>query len=270
MKMEKENNDFTAEEKAIRKNNRKALLSVGLALVITASFFLGFFVYGATEPASGRKISEIVRIIDGASVYADGKNADELAELFRKIVLADDAYAKYYTAEEYRKMLAEDAGNYSGVGIAIDENGVIKYVYRNSPAHRGGIKAGDKLTEGIFVGEEEYKVFTDALNEYNADKEDKDKKIIQQIYTEFFSGYNVGETVRFKVDRTGEEKEFSIVKEDYVVSYVEYADNEKSYYFSTEEDGFRGRESDENFIEGLSADTAYIKLYEFQGGAAAQ
>lgn len=267
------NKDYgvTHADKERRKNNRKAVISLIAALIILLTFFLGYFVRGITEPAEGQKINEIIKIINAASIYADDKNADELAELVRKVILSEDAYAKYYTPEEYRRVLAEDRGNYEGVGVAFSAatNDRISKVYLNSPAHKAGVKAGDQLVAGIYKGDEEYTVFSDLLESENQGKSDKEKKTILQIFMEFFSAFDIGDEISFKVKRNGVETEFTLEKSNYVVSYVEYSDSEKAYCFSTEEDGFKGREKDGGQPE-LSEDTAYIKLHEFQGDAANQ
>ena len=60
-----------------------------------------------------------------------------------------DPYAQYMTAEEYDAMLADDAGDYKGLGISVaepDENGsVISEVYDGSPAAQAGLIAGDLI-----------------------------------------------------------------------------------------------------------------------------
>ena len=230
-------------------------------LIIT--FFLGYLVRGYSEPAYAQKINEIIKLINSMSVYSSEGSADALAKQLLKEILKDDKYAYYYTAEEYKKVVAEEGGNYSGLGVSFAADGTIAKVYLNSPAYNNGqgLKEGDEFSAGIYKGESEYTVFADKLT---AGKSKLD------VYAEFLSDFDFGEDINLKVSRGDETLEFTFAKENYVVSYVEYSDNEKYYYFSTGDDGFRGRESEDRFISGLSADTAYIKLYEFEGGAAVQ
>ena len=130
-------------------------------------FMLGFVVRGATEHDYARKINEIIKLIDNTSVYYDDKTADEVANRFVKTLLNDDKYAAYYSPEEYSRILAEDKGNYSGIGLGFikndvgDYDGTIGRVYLNSPAHKCGIQAGDKLVAGVFKGQSDYKYFVD-------------------------------------------------------------------------------------------------------------
>lgn len=270
MKEMKEN--LSAAENKRRAVNRNALLSVLFATILIIAFFLGYFVRGYSEPAYARKISEIIKLINSMSVYPSEQSADDLARKLLKDVLKDDKYAYYYTAEEYKKILEEDKGNYSGIGAAFSQDGKIAKVYLNSPAYNNGegLKLGDKLLAGKYKGDEEYTDFQEKLNTENFAVHDYAKKTILDVYTEFFSEFELNEVFKVKVERDGEPLEFELSKQNYVVSYVEYFDDEKYYYFSTDEDGFSGRQSDEKFISGLSGDTAYIKLYEFEGGAAVQ
>ena len=289
-----EQNDYAVNaETERRKTNRNAIISVLLAAVIVLMFFLGYYVRGISEPESSQKINEIINIIDNASIYGSDKTADELAKsLVEQLRKNGDNYAKYYTPEEYKRVLEEDKGLYSGIGIAFDLSGAIAKVYLNSSAYKAGIKTGDRLIAGVYkedvnVDETEKKFtnFAEKVIEENAETEDsgdKDKKpekSIFDIYSEFFAEFNAEEEFAVKIRRIEDDKEteqeLTLKKSNYIVSYVEYKDNEKYYYFSTEGDGFKGREDDytefpDKKIDTLSSDTAYIKLYAFEGGAAEQ
>ena len=255
-----------------RKNNRKAITAVIAALAFLLTFLLGYFVNFLTQNPVVQKTADIYSIIQGTSIYAEDNDADEIAKKFvYTVVGGEDKYAKYYSPAEYKRITAEDSGNYSGVGIAFfkDDSEIIAKVYPNSSAYKAGVCAGDKLVAGVFRGENAFTLFTDALAQENEGKPDGEKKTLSDIVTAFFAGFSLGEEVNIRIDRGGEQMEFSLTKCEYVVSYVEYFDNEKAYYFSTEPDGFRGREKDGGKTE-LSEDTSYIKLHEFHGGAAKQ
>lgn len=270
------NGAFNSERKRV---NRNALISVLLAAVIIVTFFAGYFVRGTVELTANQKINEIIKIIDNSSIYAEGKTADELVADLVKEILKEDKYARYYTAEEYEKLILEDAGQYAGVGVGMSESTsgevTIVSVYMNSPAYKSDVREGDVLIAGIFKGNTEYKTFEEYLTEYNDDVSDeKDKKDIAWVVNKFFSDYGIGEEIKFKVLRgdPATETEFALTKANYTVSYVEYKDNEKYFYFSTEEDGFKGRESSDidKALPELSADTAYIRLCAFEGDATNQ
>ena len=275
--MKKQTDNNSAWNKERKKTNRNALFALILAAIIGLTFFIGYFVRGLTEPV----LSEIWKIINETSVYTGDMTEDEIADLFVKTTLKEDKYAKYYSAEEYAKILEEDKGRYSGVGIGLIGNadGTAVYVakvYLNSPAYKKGVKTGDRLVAGKFKGDTEYTDFAEKANAMNADKDEKDKITVLSVVNDFFSGFNSGDEMQLKFKRGSiEPEEKTLKKEDYTVSYVEYKDNEKYYYFSTEDGDFKGREDDysqfsDEKIATLSEDTGYIKLYEFEGGAAEQ
>lgn len=62
-----------------------------------------------------------------------------------------DAYAQYYTKEEYDDLLTSQSGEYRGIGIVVtvpDETGAqITHVYDNSPMAEAGAQAGDYILE---------------------------------------------------------------------------------------------------------------------------
>ena len=251
-----------------KKTNRTALFSIALAVIMILTFFAGYFVRGTVEPAESQEMSALMRII--TERWMSQKNTEELSADFINLVIKPyDAYATYYTPQEYKKLVEEDKGRYSGVGIALRENSEgyvqVAKVYLNSPAYKNGVETGDVLVAGIKKGETEYTVFQDEISE---------GKTALSVVNDLFAGYSIGDTILLKFQSgSAEPKEITLEKEDYIVSYVEYMDNEKYYYFSsTKEDGFHGRESTDigKILPTLNDDTAYIKLYEFEGDAAKQ
>lgn len=268
-----EKETLSATENTRRKINRNALLSILCATVLIITFFLGYFVRGYSEPAYAQKINEIIKLINSMSVYSSDKDADTLAKYLLKELLKDDKYAYYYTAEEYKRMIAEDGGNYLGLGVGFSSDGQIVRVYLNSPAYNNGqgLKEGDKLFAGTYKGDENYTVFDQKLAEENAGKADNDKKSILDVYAEFLSEFDFGEDIKLQVLRDSETLEFTFAKAQYTVSYVEYKDSEKNFYYFSGENGIESKTpAGESGISGLSPDTAYIKLHAFEGGAAMQ
>lgn len=253
-----------APEKTSRKPNRNAVYALIFAAVIIFTFLLGFIVRGAAEQDYSRKVSEIIKLIDDTSVYYDEKTADEIASRLVKSLLDNDKYAAYYSPEEYKKILAEDSGNYSGIGVGFAKgeddtyDGTIGKVFLNSPAHKKGVKKGDKLIAGKFKGQSEYAYFQTLISE---------TKTVLQVISEFFTEFDSGEEINIKVLRGDEEIAISVEKAEYAVSYVEYKDDVTSCYFSADNGKivYTGEA-----LNGLSPDTAYIKLHEFEGGAATQ
>lgn len=288
MKEQKDKNAaWNTERKRI---NRTALVSVVLAAIMIITFFAGYFVRGMVEPTTAQEMAAIMRLLKENSIYVSEQSAEEpspqvlqidelSAQFVQKVIAPYDPYATYYSPQEYKQVLEEDKGRYSGVGIGISEDKDTKQVkvarvYLNSPAYKAGVKSGDVLVGGIKKGETDYTYFNTAVLEFNQDKPESEQITVLKAVNEFFSGFEIGDEITLKILREETEIEFTLKKQDYIVSYVEYKDNEKYYYFSTESDGFKGRSRDLDAAEKLSMpiseDTAYIKLYEFEGDAAEQ
>ena len=61
-----------------------------------------------------------------------------------------DPYAEYYTKEEYKQLMEEDSGEYEGIGISVVKDTDTGYaeivsVFKDQPAYKAGIKAGDLI-----------------------------------------------------------------------------------------------------------------------------
>lgn len=260
---------INAEEADRRKTNRFTFIAVTLSALFLLTFLLGFFVRGWIYSEVGRKSNEITDLIEEASYYMDMLTSDDIAEMFvEKLRKQGDKYARYYNPADYKKMLAESAGNYSGIGLQLDVDGEIYKVYNNSSAYRNGVLKGDVILGGIFAGENEYVDFALRTEEKKTEVPDA---TLSDTIAEFFGGFKDGDEINVKLLRDETEISVSLKKEDYVVSYVEYFDNGGALYFATDIDGeFKEFRTEEIKKEELPDDTAYIKLYEFEGGAAEQ
>ncbi len=275
-----------------KKINRTALLAVALAAIMITTFFAGYFVRGTVEPTTAQEMTAIMRLLKENSIYVSEQSAEELlpqvlkmdelsAQFVQKVIAPYDPYAAYYSPQDYKQLLEEDRGRYSGVGIGLTfdkDTGSVKIakVYLNSSAYENGVKESDILVAGIKKGETEYTYFNTAVLEFNHDKPENERITTLKLVNEFFASFDIGDEINLKVLRNEIKIDFTLKKQNYVVSYVEYRDNGTYYYFSTEEDEFKGREpksAEEKTAESipyLDADTAYIKLYEFEGDAAGQ
>ena len=293
---DRENLDLISDQER-RKTNRNGIIALLLSAVIIMMFFLGYYVRGITEPVSGQKINEIMQLIKDKSVWAGDMSADELAEMLVKNLLSDDKYAKYYSPEEYKRMLEQDNGTYKGIGVALDKSANVVQVNMNSPAYRAGIKVGDAFVAGVYKkdvaaeGDKKFTVFSEKLLEEqkesakNSDEVKKDKvddKTIADVCGEFFAEFDFGEEFDVKIRRDETEIPFKLKKDNYTAAYVEYYDSDNYMYFSTEKEivqekgepvekeifGARIKEGDGN--AEISEDTAHIKLHAFEGTAANQ
>ena len=282
---DRENLDLISDQER-RKTNRNGIIALLLTAVIIMMFFLGYYVRGITEPVSGQKINEIMQLIKDKSVWAGDMSEDELAEMLVKNLLSDDKYAKYYSPEEYKRMLEQDNGTYKGIGVALDKSANVVQVNMNSPAYRAGIKVGDAFVAGVYKkdvaaeGDKKFTVFSEKLQELKTDN--SYEKTIADVCGEFFAEFDFGEEFDIKIRRDETDIPFKLKKDNYTAAYVEYYDSDNYMYFSTEKEivqengepvekeifGARIKEGDGN-IE-LSDDTAYIKLHAFEGTAANQ
>lgn len=248
-----------------RKKRNKALVALVLAFCFFAVFFAGFFT-GSCGSASSRKAKEIIRLIDKYAVAVDGDaDKDEIARAIVNSVLADDAYAKYYSKQEYEKELSQDKGIYAGLGVSflVNSDGAaigdcVYSVQKNSPAYHAGIKAGDKITSAQVLPDGEKATFSGNAG-----------------LLEFLSEAPEFTDILFTVTRDGEfkDKEFKLQKEYYTTSYVDYYDDKDKVYFYAESGSVAtGRTQlkvEENGgISQLPSDTALIVFTGFEGNAA--
>lgn len=164
--------------------------------------------------------------------------------------LALDEFCAHYTEEEYAAILAEGEGRNTGYGLSLLGSEARARVYRtvyNSPAERAGLESGmyifacgtdgQPLREG---GREEILAFLRA----------NDSCVLSVGYREDGSD---ARTVAFS-------------RADYLASYCMYADSEGTFRFRGESELVLERVG-----EGMSflpADTAYLRLTEFDGNAA--
>ena len=99
-------------------------------------------------------LQDLAKTIKSEYFYYDEKKLDsgKLVDgaMRGMITKLDDPYAQYFTEDEYSKLLADNAGEYVGIGISVqtpDENGArILSVYEGGPAEKAGMQAGDVIT----------------------------------------------------------------------------------------------------------------------------
>ncbi len=86
-----------------------------------------------------------------------------------------DQYSEYYTKDEYKSMLEDNAGKYVGIGALVsknEKNGIISIqrVFKSSPAEKAGLKRGDiivKVNGKDVTGEDLSKVVLKIKGEEN-------------------------------------------------------------------------------------------------------
>lgn len=96
------------------------------------------------------KLEEIEELVD--RYYLDDVDAEQVENYLYKgaIVGLGDAYAAYYTKEEYQSMKDSTNGSYCGIGVQVTQNmstGIITVakIFEGSPAEEAGMLPGDVL-----------------------------------------------------------------------------------------------------------------------------
>lgn len=97
-------------------------------------------------------LAEMADTIEKHFYYYDAEAGEQAlidASLRGMVASLGDVYAEYYTKEEYDALLADQSGEYVGIGILIAEPDAagarIDRVYPDSPMERAGALAGDYI-----------------------------------------------------------------------------------------------------------------------------
>lgn len=100
------------------------------------------------------KYNNILAQINKSFLNEEDIDADKIADgMYQGIIDSlGDKYADYYTAEEYSAYVEQYQGQYGGIGAYVAKNSetgdiVIVNPFKDAPAQRAGIKAGDILIE---------------------------------------------------------------------------------------------------------------------------
>ena len=135
---------------------------IGLAAALAGMVIYGLFTYKRImDVQSGNasyeydsyeeKIDTILKYLDA---YYDGEVDEQMIEdSIADGILSGigDKYAKYYSKEEFDRMMEDSSGEYSGVGISVvmDDDGqiVVYKVFPGTPAEEAGVHATDIIVE---------------------------------------------------------------------------------------------------------------------------
>ena len=168
-----------------------------------------------------------------------------------------DSYSQYMTADEYAADASEGAGNRSGVGLMFytqaadgSEQMFVTRVCGNSPAEEAGLKEGDYV---VGFGKTQETV--------------QDSKSFEAL-SAFLATVETGETFYLKVQRGEATQLVAVYKDDYVENYVFYRTATTAYRFTGDNASVLSEGGEP--LAALPADTAYIRLLQFNGGAAEQ
>ena len=243
------------------KGSNKRILFIILGIVfLCLSFSAGFITSCFISGKKSSVASKLLYIMDKVGCIYDPVTG-ELREITEEDV-ADalvngllDEYSSYYTEEEYKNIMQNDSGNYSGFGVAFYNVDDTKFdiVIGNSPLDRAGARSGDHFVSGSIDGGEKVQLnnVTELLRLFASCSENS------VVTLDCLRG-----SVPFSVE---------IKKEKFIASYVSYYDNEKSYRFLSDDGSFpQGVEGQNDLLNITDTTVAYIKLDSFEGDAAWQ
>ena len=154
------------------------------------------------------RAEEILSIVQREYYREVDAEALETAAIDGMLAALGDPYTFYYTDEAYAAMNEETTGQYVGVGMLVGEaeGGDLRVlrVFRDSPAEKAGIEAGDALLaiDGARVGGETPMSLSEASALLKGE----------------------GETpVEVEVERGGEVLSFTLERGEVSINYVEYS-----------------------------------------------
>lgn len=133
-------------------------LVLGIALTVVVTVAAGrvrIFTQTGTAPTDERtqqKIRLIEDLID--KNYLEDVDEASMTDSMLKGLLQGigDDYADYYSKDEYKEILSSTQGDYRGIGIIMQQSEetneiLVVGVYKDTPADKAGIKAGDMLIQ---------------------------------------------------------------------------------------------------------------------------
>lgn len=206
-----------------RKSDRKflkgavtgaAVVLIAVVCVLGGGKLIRYFITGGSY-ASGSvsekdvndKLDLINALIDRYYLYEDEVDADALVEgIYSGYASAlGDPYTEYYDKEEAQALLENTNGEFSGIGATLtqasgDTGVTIVNVYKDSPADKAGLKAGDIL--------------------YQVDGHEVAGEDLETVVS-WVKG-ETGTEVTLKVRRDGEELTVTAVRDTIEVQTVEY------------------------------------------------
>ena len=128
-------------------NKKKVLIPTLVAglLFIAVSFQNDFF-------ALAKQIEIFTNLYKTVNQnYVDETNPGNLMDVAIKSMLAElDPYTVYFDEQDVLKFKINNTGEYTGIGAMItrkDDKIILKEVYQNMPADKGGFRAGDIITQ---------------------------------------------------------------------------------------------------------------------------
>lgn len=167
----------------MKKNKSRFLLGFVLGMlamvVVVGSIGAGLYYAGKNRAdytiseKTSQKVDYLAKLIDAK--FLNQVNQSDLEDGIYKGLLEglNDPYSVYYTADEYKKMMEQTSGTYSGIGALVSQNaetGIITIIkaFDDAPAAKAGVKNGDiiyKVEDKEVTGVDINKVVSDMKGE---------------------------------------------------------------------------------------------------------
>ena len=235
-----------------RKKCVRAIVAVILALIVAAAgFTAGWLGSRYSVDPRLRELEWLLNKLEEEHYqYVDMDAVYE--ELYDAAM--PDIFSRYYTPEEYARILAESEGHNEGVGITLLTDGTsvrIWAVVENSPAQEAGLQKGMYV---LGYGTPDGDVLTGTGSAITAFMQAQEGDFV--LYASFDPDAAADASTAY-----------TLALSAYEAAYVVYRDSETSYAFRGETASLT--ETHEP-LAGLDAATAYLRLDSFDGNCAAE
>lgn len=187
----------------------KAGIAIVVAFVIALAGFVGGAVFertqspsfstsaGATteDSALPNLISQVQAIIENDALEPSSDASMTSGALKGLLSSLDDPYAEYYDPDAFAEFRMESKGEFFGVGMTLgseDGTPVVVTVFKNTPAERAGLKAGDVIVSIDGVKKKPW-VLDDVVSRVRGPK---DTEVVIEVRREGTKG-----TLKFTVTR---------------------------------------------------------------------
>lgn len=97
-------------------------------------------------------VAEVISLIE-KKAFRDVDFADFIQEALKAAVPHVDAHSAFFSKKSYKETMESTSGKFSGIGVSIisktpeDDTLIIVDVIQNGPAHKAGLKSGDKIIQ---------------------------------------------------------------------------------------------------------------------------
>lgn len=141
-------------------NAVKVIIAFALVVIVGAVGFIGGFavaqfapqsIPGSTEDSTvGRRVEEVEALLRADALKPPSETSATAGAIQGLLESSGDNYGTYFDPRRFQFFNEESMGQFGGIGVVLGEKDGTTYVvevYKNTPAAKAGMKAGD-----LFVG----------------------------------------------------------------------------------------------------------------------